>query len=87
MYAALLDGDCHTLVLKDPRASQDTPGQPNGKGAAIEMLNCLRVTDLYQLPALLTPTNIHFQGQIPDSYQWSEDLLHNLGMDHIIKHN
>jgi cephalosporin-C deacetylase-like acetyl esterase len=75
MYAALLDGNCHTLILKDPPASQDSPSQPDGRGAAIEMLNCLRVTDLYQLPALLTPTKIKFQGEIPETYQWSEKIL------------
>ncbi len=42
MYAALLDGNCHTLILKDPPASQDSPSQPDGRGAAIEMLNCLQ---------------------------------------------
>ncbi|MEN8227672.1 MAG: hypothetical protein ABFS38_05915, partial [Bacteroidota bacterium] len=51
MYAALLDGNCHTLILKDPPATQDAPGRPDGQGAAIEMLNCLRITDLGQLPA------------------------------------
>lgn len=75
MYAALMDGDCHTLILKDPPASQDLPSQPDGKGAAIEMLNCLRITDLYQIPALLHPTHIQYEGEIPDSWQWSDDIL------------
>ena len=75
MYAALLDGNCHSLILKDPPASQDSPSQPDGRGAAIEMLNCLRITDLYQLPALLWPAKIHFQGEVPEAYQWSEKIL------------
>ena len=79
MYAALMDGDCHTLILKNPPASQDMPSQADGKGAAIEMLNCLRITDLYQLPALLAPTSIRYEGVIPESYAWSEDILNELG--------
>ncbi|MEN8203014.1 MAG: hypothetical protein ABFS28_10490 [Bacteroidota bacterium] len=74
MYAALMDGNCHTLFLKDPPASQNLPGRPDGKGAAIEMLNCLRITDLYQLPALLAPASIRYLGVVPESYQWSEEL-------------
>ncbi|MEN8230004.1 MAG: hypothetical protein ABFS38_17725 [Bacteroidota bacterium] len=81
MYAALLDGNCHTLVLKDPPASQDSPNQPDGRGAAIEMLNSLRITDLYQLPALLMPAIINFQGEVPDSYQWSYKVLQQLGKE------
>ncbi|MEN8227727.1 MAG: acetylxylan esterase [Bacteroidota bacterium] len=72
MYAALLDGNCHTLILKDPPATQDAPSRPDGQGAAIEMLNCLRITDLGQLPALLAPAKIDFQGEVPDTYQWPE---------------
>jgi cephalosporin-C deacetylase-like acetyl esterase len=75
MYAALMDGNCHTLILKDPPASQDSPSQPDGRGAAIEMLNCLQITDLYQLPALLMPAKIIFQGEVPEAYQWSEKIL------------
>jgi len=78
MYAALLDGNCHTLILENPPASQDTPSQPDGRGAAIEMLNCLRITDLNQLPALLIPATIKFQGEVPDAYQWSEEVIQNI---------
>ncbi|MEA3461447.1 MAG: acetylxylan esterase [Bacteroidota bacterium] len=78
MYAALLDGNCHALILENPPESQDTPSRPDGRGAAIEMLNCLRITDLYQLPALLMPAKINFQGEVPDSYQWSEEVLQTL---------
>ncbi len=78
MYAALLDGNCHTLILKDPPESQDSPSRPDGRGAAIEMLNCLRITDLYQLPALLMPAKINFQGEIPDAYQWSYHIMEKL---------
>ncbi len=84
MYAALLDGNIQTIILKDPPASQDSPSQPDGRGAAIEMLNCLRITDLYQLPALLSPAKINFQGEIPEAYQWSVKVLQGLGKDNMI---
>ena len=84
MYAALLDGNCHSLILKDPPASQDVPSRPDGRGAAIEMLNCLRITDLYQLPALLMPARIDFQGEISESYQWSVNILEELGKGQLI---
>jgi cephalosporin-C deacetylase-like acetyl esterase len=86
MYAALMDGHCHSLILKDPPASQDSPSRPDGKGAAIEMLNCLRITDLYQLPALLIPAKIDFQGTVPETYQWSVKILQNLGKEDLISH-
>lgn len=80
LYAALLDGKCKTLILKNPPASQDTASSPDGRGPAIEMLNCLRVTDVYQLPALLAPADILFAGTIPETYKWSENTLKKLGM-------
>jgi len=45
----------------------------------IKMFNCLRVTDVYQLPALLAPANIVFVGTIPEAYKWSENILIKLG--------
>jgi len=79
MYAALLDGKCETLILKNPPASQDEASRPDGRGPAVEMLNCLRITDLCQLPALLAPAEIKFIDEIPKSYKWSEELLARLG--------
>ncbi len=78
LYSALLDGKCSTLILKNPPASQDFPGSPDGRGPAIEMLNCLRFTDVYQLPALLTPAEIIFAGKVPDTYKWADTLLARL---------
>jgi dienelactone hydrolase len=75
LYTALLDGKCRTLILKNPPASQDAASSPDGRGPAIEMLNCLRITDVYQLPALLTPAEMIFIGEVPESYKWSENLL------------
>ena len=83
LYAALLDGKCKTLILKNPPPTQDVASSPDGRGAAIEILNCLRVTDVYQLPALLAPTEITFIGEMPGSYKWSTDLLNKLGIKSI----
>jgi hypothetical protein len=80
LYSALLDGKCKTIVLKNPPATQDAASNPDGRGPAIEMLNCLRITDVYQLPALLTPTEIIFIGEFPDAYSWSLNTLKKTGL-------
>jgi cephalosporin-C deacetylase-like acetyl esterase len=85
LYAALLDGNCEQLVLKNPTATQDVASQRNGKGQAVEMLNVLRITDVNQLPALIAPTQTAFIGEVPNAYNWSENLLKNLGKKEIIK--
>jgi cephalosporin-C deacetylase-like acetyl esterase len=87
MYAALLDGNCHSLILQNPPASQDMPSRPDGRGPATEMLNCLRITDIYQLPALLMPAEIKFQGVVPETYQWSEKTLEELDKSQLINYN
>lgn len=79
MYSALLDGKCSKLVLRNPPPSQDVASSPDGRGAAIEILNCLRITDLWQLPALLAPAEMVFIGEIPEAYKWSDDILNKLG--------
>ncbi len=78
MYSALLDGNCQKLILKNPPESQDIPGRPDGRGPATEMLNCLRVTDVYQLPALLYPARVEFVDLKSGTYKWSEELLNRL---------
>ncbi len=79
LYSALLDGKCKSVILKNPPASQDVASSPDGRGAAVEILNCLRVTDVYQLPALLSPVEVTVIGEIPASYHWSDDMLKKLG--------
>jgi len=81
LYAALLDGQCKEIILKDPPATQDAPSRPDGRGEAIEMLNCLRFTDVYQLPALLYPAEVSMTGQIPETYHWSARILEKLGKE------
>lgn len=83
LYAALLDGKCKTIILKDPPASQDLASSPDGRGAAIEILNCLRITDVYQLPALISPAEIIFVGEIPESYRWSDNVLKKTGKNQL----
>ncbi len=79
LYSALLDGNCQQLILKNPPSTQDVTSRTDGKGEAIEMLNCLRVTDVYELPALIFPTQTVFVGEVPSSYKWSENVLKKLG--------
>jgi hypothetical protein len=79
LYAALMDGNCQSLILKNPPETQDTASSPDGKGAATEMLNCLRITDVYQIPALLIPAIVTFEGVVPAAYLWSDNILEKLG--------
>jgi hypothetical protein len=79
LYAALLDGKISAIILRDPPATQDTPGDRHGFGDAIEMLNCLRVTDLPQVAGLLFPAELVFLGPRPNSYLWAENLFSQLG--------
>lgn len=79
LYAALLDGGVSTLILESPPATQNTPSQRNGRGPAVEMLNCLRITDLPQLAGLLYPTELVFVGDCPSTYAWAEEVYRQLG--------
>lgn len=79
LYAALLDGRIKTVLLESPPATQNAGSQPNGKGPAIEMLNCLRYTDLPQVAGLLHPAEIVISGEFPSTYGWAEDLHRRLG--------
>jgi cephalosporin-C deacetylase-like acetyl esterase len=77
-YAALLDGNIKSIIIKNPPATQDVASQPNGRGAAIEMLNCLRVTDLPQVLGLMYPNRVVSLGELPSSYSWTEKLYKEL---------
>lgn len=85
LYAALLDGKCKTLILQNPLPTQDLAGNPDGRGDALEMLNCLQITDVYQLPALVYPASTCFIGGVPDNYKWSVKSLEALNLTHHIK--
>ena len=85
LYGALLDGKCQTVILQDPPETQNFTSNGNGRGEAIEMLNCLRITDVNQLPALIYPTRTIFVGEIPEAYQWAEKSMMQLGIDESIE--
>ncbi len=78
-YAALLDGNVKTLILKDPPATQNVTSPPDGTGPALEMLNVLRITDLPQVAGLMFPNELISLGDLPKEYQWAEDLYLKLG--------
>jgi len=79
LYAALLDGDVSAVLLRDPPATQNTPSNKDGRGEAIEMLNCLRITDVPQVTGLLFPAQVAIVGSMPDSYEWAKQLYQRLG--------
>ncbi len=79
LYAALLDGRVSALILDSPPATQNVPSQPDGKGPAIEMLNCLRYTDLAQVAGLLWPTELVIAGECPETYEWAREVYRRLG--------
>jgi len=87
LYGSLLDGKCKTVILKNPPATQDMASSPDGRGAATEILNCLRITDVYQLPALVAPAEIIFIGEMPETYKWAEEVLTSLGKKPFTKTN
>jgi len=79
LYAALLDGNLRALILDSPPATQNAPSERDGRGPAIEMLNCLRITDLAQISGLLYPLEQVFLGQLPLTYAWAEEVYNRLG--------
>lgn len=79
MYAALLDGRLESVYLQNPPATQNAPGETDGTGPAIEMLNCLRVTDLPQVVGFLYPTKVQLMGAVDENYDWSINLANQLG--------
>jgi cephalosporin-C deacetylase-like acetyl esterase len=80
LFGALLDGQCKTLVLKNPPSTLDTPGNPDGRGEALELLSVLQITDVYQLPALVYPAKSYLLGDVPDTYKWSLDICDQLNL-------
>ena len=79
LYAALLDGNLRALILDSPPATQNAPSERDGRGPAIEMLNCLRITDLAQISGLLYPLEQVFLGQLPLTYAWAEEIYNRSG--------
>ena len=81
LYAAMLDGQVETLLVEDPPATQNAASQPDGEDNALEMLGCLRVTDLPQVAGLLYPAELVFIGECPSTYDWAEELYRKLGAE------
>jgi len=79
LYTALLDGRVRSVFMESPPASQDVASQKDGKGPALEMLSCLRYTDLPQIAGLLYPAQIVVSGEFPSTYAWAEELYRRLG--------
>jgi len=79
LYAALLDGEVSTVILESPPATQNAPSEKDGRGPAIEMLNCLRYTDLVPVAGMLWPTEIVIAGKCPDAYLWAKGVYGRLG--------
>ncbi|MBS7609085.1 acetylxylan esterase [Candidatus Bathyarchaeota archaeon] len=86
LYAALLKGGLASVILYDPPPTQDAPSNPDGTGMAIEMLNCLKYTDLPYVAGLLWPTPLVFLGPRPQTYQWAEELYKRLGPPGFVAH-
>ncbi len=80
-YAAFLDEGISGVLLQDPPATQDAASQPDGRGPAVEMLNCLRITDVPQVVGLLFPRSVAVMGNVPKSYGWAQDLYRSLGAE------
>jgi cephalosporin-C deacetylase-like acetyl esterase len=79
LYAALLDGRLKSVFLESPPATQNAPSEKDGTGPAIEMLSCLRYTDLPQVAGMLYPAEIVIAGEFPSTFSWPEDLYRRLG--------
>ena len=79
LYAALLDGNVSAVLLDNAPPTQNAPSDPEGHGPALEMLNCLRFTDLAQVAGLLYPTELVFMGHTPVDYGWTAELYRQLG--------
>ncbi len=77
LYAALLDGRVSALFLDSPPATQNAPSRADGKGPAIEILNCLRVTDLPQVAGLLYPCELVIVNA-PETYAWADKLYNSM---------
>ena len=79
LYAALLDGRLRGVLLDSPPATQNAGSQHDGRGPAIEMLGCLRHTDLPYVAGLLHPADVTVSGVFPSTYVWAEAIYRRLG--------
>lgn len=82
IYASFLDKKINTLIVKSPPESQNTGSQPDGRGEAIEMLNCLRITDLAQVAGLVLTTKFIGIGELPETYNWTKSVYKKFNPDY-----
>jgi cephalosporin-C deacetylase-like acetyl esterase len=82
LYASLLDKNINTLIVKNPPESQNIASQLDGRGEAIEMLNCLRITDLAQVAGALLPTKFVGIGKLPETYNWTKSVYDKIKPGH-----
>lgn len=85
LYAALLDGNLHSLIIANAPPTQNAPSNPDGTGEAIEMLNCLRVTDLPQVAGILAPTKVYFIGKPHENYEWAKQTMAAVGKGDMVE--
>jgi cephalosporin-C deacetylase-like acetyl esterase len=85
LYAALLDGGVERLILQAPPPTQNGPSRADGRGEAIEVLGCLRITDLPQVAGLLYPAEIVLIGRDPELYSWAEGVYRRLGAGNFVR--
>lgn len=85
LYAALLDGGVHSVILGNPPASQDVEGDEDGRDIALEIMHSLRVTDLAQVAGLLHPTQVVFVGDPPETYRWAITTREQIGAGDTIR--
>ncbi len=82
LYASLLDEKINTVIVKSPPESQNIASQPDGRGEAIEMINCLRITDLAQVAGALLPTKFVSIGKLPQTYEWTKLVYKKIKPDY-----
>ena len=86
LYTALLKEGLSAVILHNPPPTQLAPSNPDGTDRPIEMLNCLKYTDLPYLAGALWPTNIVFLGPRPKEYRWTEEIYEKLGLPGTVTH-
>ncbi|HOW64686.1 MAG TPA: acetylxylan esterase [Candidatus Paceibacterota bacterium] len=79
LYAALLDGGVRGVFLEGPPGTLNVPGEKDGRGPAIELLNALRIADVDQVAGYLWPGELVLEGAATGTYSWAEETYRKLG--------
>ena len=78
LYASLFAKNLNSILVKNPPESQNLPSEADGRGQAIEMLNCLRITDLAQVAGLNMDTKFIGIGKLPATFNWTKSVYEKL---------